>query len=295
MAYKLKLDATIEQSIKHAATEQLKKAINHLSAQKTPTLGVHETRKNLKRTRALLRLIQPVIEKTHFQKANITLRDIARSLSGTRDIQAMIETILKLQTHFTLNTEDLIILPLIQLLQKNKKTAEKKIKKFSQKTILKDLQDANLFFENLNFEKESIDCILPGLQNIYDKGMQQMHIAYSECSIDAFHEWRKFLQYHWRHTQFISPIWPEFFEIKITQTAAVSEILGIHNDLSNLIDFLNENKTKFDDKNQMKEFINLCDQWRKEQRHAAQKPGLRIYAETPKAYNACIKKYWEAL
>ncbi len=294
MAYKLKLNETIEESIKSAANEQLKKAIKHLSAQKTPTMGVHETRKNLKRTRALLRLIQPVISKSHFQKENMRLRDIARIMSGTRDIQAMIETILKLQTNFALNTQDLIILPLIQLLQKNKKASEKKIKKYSHENILKDLKGAQSFFENLSFEQTGIDCILPGLQNIYAKGQQQMQIAYSECSIDAFHEWRKFLQYHWRHIQFISPIWPELFEVKNQQTSEVSEFLGTHNDLSNLIDFVNQHTSDMQNKKDTVKFIELCDDWRLEQRKFAEIPGLRIYAESPEALAARIKAYWQA-
>ena len=50
----------------------------------------------MKRLRALLHLIKPALRKSDFRRDEARLKQIARSLSGVRDIQAMLETLVKL-------------------------------------------------------------------------------------------------------------------------------------------------------------------------------------------------------
>ena len=60
-------------------------------------VAVHETRKALKRLRALLRLIRPAIGDDAFRHENAQLRDIGLSLSGARDRHVLLETVNKLE------------------------------------------------------------------------------------------------------------------------------------------------------------------------------------------------------
>ena len=55
--------------------------------------AVHETRKALKRLRALLRLLRGELGERGFRRENAALRDIARQLSATRDATVMLATL----------------------------------------------------------------------------------------------------------------------------------------------------------------------------------------------------------
>jgi len=55
--------------------------------------AVHETRKALKRLRALLRLLEHELGSTAFERENATLRDVARHLSAARDAAVMLGTL----------------------------------------------------------------------------------------------------------------------------------------------------------------------------------------------------------
>ncbi len=55
--------------------------------------AVHETRKALKRLRALLRLLEGELGPATFARENAVLRDVARSLSGARDAAVMLATL----------------------------------------------------------------------------------------------------------------------------------------------------------------------------------------------------------
>ena len=58
---------------------------------------MHETRKALKRLRALLRLIRPAMGEDAFKRENAQLREIGLSLSGARDRHVLLETVNKLE------------------------------------------------------------------------------------------------------------------------------------------------------------------------------------------------------
>lgn len=55
--------------------------------------AVHETRKAIKRLRALLRLLESELGADTFARENATLRDVARSLSGARDAAVMLASL----------------------------------------------------------------------------------------------------------------------------------------------------------------------------------------------------------
>ena len=68
-----------------------------LQAKGDYAVAVHETRKALKRLRALLRLVRPAIGEDAFKRENAQLREIGLSLSGARDRHVLLETVNKLE------------------------------------------------------------------------------------------------------------------------------------------------------------------------------------------------------
>ena len=54
---------------------------------------VHETRKSIKRLRALMRLLRPALGSKRFTRENSALRECGRRLSGARDAEVMVATL----------------------------------------------------------------------------------------------------------------------------------------------------------------------------------------------------------
>ena len=98
MAYRIKLSETPQQALRRAGLEQIERAYSAISpARKTggeTGRSIHETRKCLKRIRALLRLVRPGIDDDDFRRENARYRDIARMLSPERDADILPETLL---------------------------------------------------------------------------------------------------------------------------------------------------------------------------------------------------------
>ena len=81
MAYRLSLD-DLAASVKRVAGEQLGTAAGGLERPDDPVEAVHDARKRMKKTRALLRLARPAMRPDAFQARNRELRDQGRALSG---------------------------------------------------------------------------------------------------------------------------------------------------------------------------------------------------------------------
>src|SRR6185503_16142962 len=100
MAYRLSLD-DLAASVKHVAGDQLGGAAAGLEDPRDPAEAVHDARKRIKKTRALLRLARPAMRADAFRAYNRELRDQGRALSGTRDADALAETVDELAEHNT--------------------------------------------------------------------------------------------------------------------------------------------------------------------------------------------------
>jgi CHAD domain-containing protein len=102
MAYRLSIDDDVASSVRACAREQLADAVRWLErADEDPVVAVHEARKDIKKTRALLRLVRPTIGKRVYRRENDALREIGLALSGMRDADVLVQTTSSLAEHAT--------------------------------------------------------------------------------------------------------------------------------------------------------------------------------------------------
>jgi hypothetical protein len=93
----LKPEETLAHGLQRMALGQVEVAIEQLAGAsaggKRTEKAVHETRKALKRLRALLRLLRRELGEDAFAREDAAVRDIARQLSGARDAEVMLATL----------------------------------------------------------------------------------------------------------------------------------------------------------------------------------------------------------
>jgi CHAD domain-containing protein len=93
----LKQDETLACGLRRMALGQVDLALDELASANAGgergERAVHETRKALKRLRALLRLLRHELGEGAFAREDAAVRDIARRLSGARDAEVMLATL----------------------------------------------------------------------------------------------------------------------------------------------------------------------------------------------------------
>src|SRR3954465_9315173 len=95
MSYALSFSEPVPEAVDQVRRDQLEAAAADLRER-----DVHEARKRLKKTRALLRLTRPAMKPKAFRARNRALRDAGRELSGARDAEVMVETVEDLAERF---------------------------------------------------------------------------------------------------------------------------------------------------------------------------------------------------
>ncbi|HEY5316543.1 MAG TPA: CHAD domain-containing protein, partial [Solirubrobacteraceae bacterium] len=93
MSYRLEDGESVRDGLRRCSREQLDAAIQELTeaVKADPVEAIHEARKALKKQRSLLRLARATLDPDERRQEATGFRDVARSLSGSRDADVMIE------------------------------------------------------------------------------------------------------------------------------------------------------------------------------------------------------------
>ncbi|MBA3542835.1 MAG: CHAD domain-containing protein [Chthoniobacterales bacterium] len=99
MSYCLKPAEDLAVGIRRIAREELESALVCISSASAgdEAVAVHQTRKHIKKLRALLRLIRDEIGREIFKEENARLRGVARGFSGARDARVQLQLLEKLR------------------------------------------------------------------------------------------------------------------------------------------------------------------------------------------------------
>ncbi len=289
MAYRLKLDELAQKGLRRIASEQIRRAESSLMSGANGA-GVHETRKCLKRIRALLRLMRPGMTPECFAEENARYRDIGRVLSGTRDKQILRETVLKLQTEQPEPHPALITLLGI-VIEDNEKSPAISV---DVTLALHSLETAAKAARLLKLKPAEFTTVTAGLEACYRKARKSFASAYADPTDEAIHEWRKTIQQHWRHMQLLSRAWPAYIDVRIEAARTLSQMLGDDHDLSILATFVKSLPENRLSAQAATDVVTLARARQAELRAAAAPRGRQLLAQSPGGLAKSIEEIWQA-
>lgn len=214
-------DAAPDHSLRRIATGELSAALAGFQAVPAPE-AVHGIRKNLKKTRALLRLFRSALPDQ--PDANATLREVAAALSAQRDAAVRLATLDRL---FPEPPETL--LPLRTRLVADSIAPAQSIPPGVTERLAA-LRDAAATWR---LRGKPYRALKEGLASTRRKARQAADAARTAPDrADLVHEWRKRMKDLWYQTRLFAPVWPELFRLLTAEADDMGETLGIHNDLA---------------------------------------------------------------
>lgn len=293
MAYRFKLSEPFEEGCKRIAREQIERAQSQLKGPGDPIVAVHETRKSLKRLRALVRLIRPALGESAFHQENAQLREIARILSGARDRHVLLETVAKLEAASSLVRKGLGQ-SMREALNITNGEHGPVVEAADMRQAQARLAEAKKRFARLHLAGHGFPIIGPGLEASYRRARRAFRAAYIELTDEAFHEWRKGTQQHWRHMLLFSRAWPGALASRGSEARSLSQLLGDDHDLALLVAFVRSEPAARLGHEQASMIEKLARQRQHELRSIAHPKGARLFAESPKALHHRIATYWDA-
>lgn len=230
MAYRFhSKDGTVEEAVRRIAHEQIDGAIRAIDARNN-AVATHEVRKCCKKVRALLRLVRPVF--VEYARENTAFRDIARSLSGTRDAKVLLDTCDLLIEGAPKGADTDLFLPLRKRLAHDlAKQAHGDDAAAHLKAARRLLEKAQSRCRHWTLERGGWEALGDGLGRIVRDARNAERQVHAEPSAMHYHELRKLMKYHWYHTRLLVPLWPETMAPRAAELSRLADELGLHHDI----------------------------------------------------------------
>lgn len=269
--------------------------------------AVHESRKSIKRVRALLRLVRGELPNRVFAFENKSLRDTARLLAEIRAAQGVVDAVTSIRDLYGDLLATGTFVELVEKLSLRRDLIELKAVEDPNLIgrVVRSLERAFNRYQSWPTDPEarevyglgirdSIDAMRPGLTRTYDTGRQAMVRAYRRAAPGDFHDWRKRVKDMRHQMEFLVPLWPEVVVGMAITLQRLGDILGEDNDLAEAASLVRGKPDLCPDPRERSLFAALANQRRREYQDAAEILGRRIYAERPASMSSRFGEYWDA-
>jgi CHAD domain-containing protein len=268
---------------------------------------VHESRKSIKRVRALLRLVREELSERIYEFENKSLRDTARVMSEIRSAQGVLTAAMSIQEMYGDLLADGTFVEMIARLSRRRDVTELAALEDPNLVarVVRGLERAYHRYSSWPTDPEarraygmgirdSYEGVSPGLGRTYGRGRTTMVTAYTRGMPGDFHEWRKRVKDMRHQMEFLAPLWPEVVVGTAMTLDRLGNILGEDHDLAELLALLRSRADLCPDPRERSLFRALAQQRRSELQVAGEILGRRVYAEKPKALSYRFGEYWES-
>lgn len=269
--------------------------------------AVHQSRKAIKRVRALLRLIRGELSEKVFEFENRSLRDAGRLVSEVRSSRAVVDAAELITDLYGELLAEGTFEELIVRLEHRRGVVELRALEDPRLVgrVVRSLERAYNRYAAWPTDEEarkvyglgvrdSYEAIQPGFGKTYGDGRRNMVQAYSSRRPAHFHTWRKRVKDLRHQMEFLAPLWPEVVVGTAMTADQLGMILGEDHDLAEMMTLLGTRPDLCPSPRERSLLSALVQQRRTELQVAAEILGRRIYAEKPGALSHRFGEYWES-
>lgn len=255
--------------------------------------SVHAVRKDLKKLRAVLRLVRGELGEELYRAENRRYRDAGRLLSQSRDAEVKAETLKGLREHFGDELPSDLAAAWLAALEHDREEIAGQGSNGADSLFAEAMAVIEAGREEIPewpLKSDSWKLVKAGVLRSYRRGRQAMKRARSEPGAESVHDWRKRTKDLWYQLRILRGAWPAVISETAEQAHKLAELLGDHHDLAVLVEDLAGREIPGD-----RGLANdLIDRRQKELLENAFEIGARLYAEKPKAFSRRLESYWLA-
>jgi CHAD domain-containing protein len=293
-AFRLERDERLDDDLRRIAAGRAESALERLRGVSPEDEefqeAVHGARKDLKKLRAIVRLLRDQVGERTYESQNRCYRDAARALSESRDATVKLETLAALGER----VPDLPPGTFAAWREALERDRDETLGGADATAVLESvelIEAGRDEIANWDLGRGSWKLIDRGLGRTYKRGRRALRQAEATPVEENFHLWRKRAKDLWYLLRILQPSWPEVLGASAEQAHRLTDLLGEHHDLAVLRTDLTDRSFGAADSEALAAAIAAREE---ELAGAALTLGRRLYAEKPKAFRARLRAYWEA-
>jgi CHAD domain-containing protein len=275
----------VPDGMRRIACGQLDMSIERLEGDtdEDPGTAVHETRKSLKRLRAIVRLVRDELGDEAYRSQNAAFRDAGRRLGGARDSQVLLETLGALTDRCPDQAPPERLERFKQTLVRQHGAAQRRLHQgVAVSEAEGELRQARARVAEWHFERQGLDALAPGFRRIYRRGRRAYRAARKEPSTENLHELRKRAKYLWYAAQIVRGAAPKKMKRISRRAHELSDLIGDDHDLALLAERAYERRDRFPDEAAASELASLVERRRSELQHEALDLARRLFSKKPR-------------
>jgi CHAD domain-containing protein len=293
-AYRIDPGQPAPDEVRRIAIGRIRHALDELRGQSDSTReeAVHEARKDMKKLRALLRLVRGELGERVFAAENASFRDIARELAGVRDADVMLATLTALEERYgELPGAGRKLRP--ALVAHRFRTSAGSLQPAS-KAAADALEEALERVAGWPLETDGFEAFEDGLGRVYRQGRRSFRAARKQPSPEHMHEWRKRVKDLWYHLLLLGESWKPVLSALADEAHELSDRLGDEHDLTVLREWAHRHTAELNgDDPVLRGFEVILQSRRQELQQEAFEFGARLYADKPSVFVAQLESWWE--
>jgi CHAD domain-containing protein len=296
MVFSLSTKASLSESLERVLTNEVDARLAVRAGDLDIAERVHETRKSIKRLRALLRLYRGALPHALYEREDAVLWRLGQSLGRARDAVALGESLHRLILDAPPDART-------RLADRSRELEDALVA--ASETTPNDVDAALASVHDglgalraraadWTIERRGFSVIAPGLRRTYARGRRALEQARQRPSEKRLHTLRTWVKRHQYQLTLLEPLWPDPIKAFRHEAQRLGELLGHDHDLSLL-------ERRFDGLSERPDLATLEPVLRTvtEDCHStfqreALDLGARLYAESPARFAARYREYFDA-
>ena len=284
MPFRFKKSESAAKAVRRACRERVGAALDCLRKPDRPA-AIHGARKEIKKLRAIFRLVRGEISMGTYRKGVKALRTAADCLAAARDARVMLKAFEKLagkSAREFAGIEGAL-----------KKHARREARQFRRNDSValaeRLLRKTHRRVGDLKIKATGWAAIEPGLKQSYERGREACLLTGNESAPEHFHDWRKHVKDLWYYFCLLQTAWPATARAMTDELELLGEQLGEDHDLFLLQKFIEEHCAA--QAGEAEALNRLIESRQKKLRTAALKLGSWLYAEPPEKFCRRLSRF----
>jgi CHAD domain-containing protein len=291
--FELKRKESEAEGIRRVAHGRAEEAVQLLRDERSDQVkAVHEARKDMKKLRATLKLVRPVIGDETYDRENDRFREAGRALSDARDAQVRLQTIDALAERFPDDAPGGDWWK-VRAAVAGDGPADEDLEGVRERAATA-IEGGDGVIDDWPLDRGGFKLLRPGLRRAYSRARKALRAAREKRTDETLHEWRKRSKDLWYQLRLVRRAWPAVLGATADEAHELADRLGDDHDLAVLVGDLDDAGAQLPSE-QRDELRELAARRRSELQDEAFAYGDRLLAEKPKPFVRRLERYWDAL
>jgi CHAD domain-containing protein len=293
VGFRLKSGQAISSEVRRIVLRQLDLATSELKSIGDPESdeAIHDARRRVKKIRAVIRLVRPVLDKTYRAGVDPDLRRVSKMLAPVADGQGVVETLNVLARRYRRALPRKAVAALrADLIEREKRIDAKADAQHVLQKATRALRAQRKQIKAWKLTAEGFHAIAPGLKESVRRARHAMTAAWTDPTPRHFHSWRRYVKDHWFHVRLLEAHCGNHLIPIQRRLEALDGLLGEYHNLVLLREVLLDDSALAPlDRAYC---LRVVARYQRALRQQAQILGVRTYSEKPRRFVRRVKRLW---